>query len=130
MTRHLALEDIFAIRDQLAAHADDPERFELVNINGLISALTTPFQVTFGAESFPSVIDKAGALTFLLIANHPFQDGNKRVAARALRLFLERNGLLLHASPAEEQHFTMLLTHARLRDARITAWIARHSTPR
>jgi death-on-curing protein len=124
MTSHLSLHDIFAIRDEFAAHAEDPERFELVNWNGLVSALTTPFQSTFGEESFPSLIDKAAALTFLLIANHPFRDGNKRIAGAALQLFLQRNGLHIAADDTDLEALTMLVARSHLRDDQITAWIA------
>ncbi len=124
---HLSLHDVLAIRDAVAAAAgvDDPEwRFELINPNGLITALTTPFQVAFGVEAFPAVPDKAAALTFLLIANHPFRDGNKRIAGAALRLFLERNGYRLQASAAELEAFTGQVLHASLRDEQVLAWLA------
>jgi death-on-curing protein len=127
MTRHLSLHDILALRDDVAAAADTDDRdfrFELVNGPGLLSALTTPFQVTFGTESFPSVIEKAAALTFLLIANHPFRDGNKRIAAAALCLFLERNQRHLRASRADLEAFTLLVSRSRLRDPHLAAWIA------
>ncbi len=128
---HLSLHDILAIRDAVAAEAklEDPAwRFELVNPNGLIAALTTPFQIAFGVEAFPDVPDKAAALTFLLIANHPFRDGNKRIAAAALHLFLHRNQRTLTATPHQIEAFTMQLTAAHLRDAALVEWITQHTT--
>jgi death-on-curing protein len=127
---HLSLQDIFLIRDQIAIGYDDADRFELVNAAGLISALTTPFQVAFDTPAFPSTIDKAAALTFLLVSNHPFRDGNKRIASEALDLFLQRNGLHLHANRDEREDLTVLCTSAHLRDERISTWIHRHSSPR
>jgi death-on-curing protein len=125
---HLTLGDIMDIRDSYAA--SDPARFEIVNSAGLLSALTTPFQAAFGQAAFPDVIDKAAALVFLLIANHPFRDGNKRIAGAALRLFLGRNGLELQASPAELRGLTFLVTRIHEpRDARLLAWIAARSRP-
>ncbi len=124
---HLSLHDVLAIRDAVAAAADVADRewrFELINPNGLITALTTPFQGAFGVAAFPSVPDKAAALTFLLIANHPFRDGNKRIAGAALRLFLERNGYRLQASAAELEAFTVQVLHASLRDEQVLAWLA------
>ena len=123
MTAHLTLGDIVDIRDGFAAA--DPWRFEIVNGPGLLSALTTPFQAAFGQEAFPSVVDKAAALAFLLIANHPFRDGNKRVAGEALRLFLARNGLILDAEGADLRALTRLITTLHdPRDPRLLAWIA------
>ncbi|WP_353720762.1 type II toxin-antitoxin system death-on-curing family toxin [Dyadobacter sp. 676] len=49
----------------------------------------------FGDEDFyPSVEEKAATLLYLIIKNHSFVDGNKRIAAACFLLFLERNNLL------------------------------------
>ncbi|MBC8075265.1 MAG: type II toxin-antitoxin system death-on-curing family toxin [Chloroflexales bacterium] len=122
---HLSLSDLLAIRDGFAA--DDAWRFEIVNSPGLISALTTPFQTTFGHASFPTLLDKAAALVFLLIANHPFRDGNKRIAGAALRLFLERNCQPLNATPPQLEAFCATVAQCHEpRDPRIGGWIAAH----
>ncbi len=133
MTNHIALYDILRIRDELAAttpaELDPAFRYELINANGLLSALTTPFQAAFGMAAFPSVLEKAAAMVFLLIANHPFRDGNKRIAGAALALFLSRNAYQLHATPAELDAFTTMALHSRLRDTRMLAWLRAHTTP-
>jgi death on curing protein len=122
---YLTLGDVFAIRDRYAAV--DPWRFELVNASGLLSALTTPFQSAFGQEAFPSLTAKAAALVFLLIANHPFRDGNKRIAGATLQLFLERNGCTLQAADDELKAFTFLVTRtSQPRDPRLLRWIDQH----
>jgi death on curing protein len=46
----------------------------------LDSALKRPFQTFDQRELYPSSIDKAAALFESLIINHPFMDGNKRIA--------------------------------------------------
>lgn len=126
--QHITLGDIVDIRDRYAAA--DPFRFEIVNGQGLLSALSTPFQAAFGQEAFPELFDKAAALVFLLIANHPFRDGNKRIAGEALRLFLARNGLALSADERALRQLTRLATTTHdARDPRLLAWLARHTTP-
>lgn len=60
------------------------------------SAVARPFQTAFGVELFPTVPEKAAALFHSLIANHPFDNGNKRTAVIALDLFLTANGLFLY----------------------------------
>jgi death-on-curing protein len=128
-TRHLTIGDLVDIRDRFAAA--DPWRFEIVNSPGLLTALTTPFQAAFGQEAFPSVVEKAAATVFLLIANHPFRDGNKRVAGEALRLFLARNGLTLEADDAELRALTRLVTTLHdPRDERLVGWIAARTSTR
>ncbi|PDV99176.1 type II toxin-antitoxin system death-on-curing family toxin [Candidatus Chloroploca asiatica] len=126
MTNHITLGDLVDIRDRIAV--DDPWRFEIVNPSGLLSALTTPFQSAFGQESFPSLADKAAALVFLLIANHPFRDGNKRIAGEAMRLFLSRNGLALQATSEDLDALTRLATTTHdPRDHVLTTWIMQHT---
>ena len=122
---HLSLMDVLTIRDSFAT--SEPWRFEVVNSPGLISALTTPFQSTFGQASFPTLLDKAAALVFLLIANHPFRDGNKRIAGAALCLFLDHNGRPLAATPDELRAFCATVAQCHEpRDPRIGGWIAAH----
>lgn len=124
--QHVTLGDLIDIRDRVAIA--DPWRYEIVNSSGLLSALTTPFQAAFGQESFPELNDKAAALIFLLIANHPFRDGNKRIATEAMRLFLARNGQELQADEDELRTLTQLATGTHdARDPRLLAWLANHT---
>lgn len=58
----------------------------------LESCLNTISQTFGGKELYPTLTDKAAALFYLLIKNHPFQNGNKRVAVTALLVFLSLNG--------------------------------------
>lgn len=54
--------------------------------------------MTFGAEElYPTLIDKAAALCFWLVLNHPFVDGNKRIGHAAMETFLILNGHQLDA---------------------------------
>lgn len=49
----------------------------------------------FGDDDFyPSVEEKAATLLYLIVKNHGFVDGNKRIAAACFLLFLEKNDLL------------------------------------
>jgi death-on-curing protein len=121
---YLTLEDILAIRDQIAVAYNDP--FEIMSFNGLMSALAAPRRSAFGAEMFPSLAEKAGALVYALVQNHPFWDGNKRIATAALRQFLGRNGAALVASDAEVKAFMTTIARGALRDGAIAAWIGSH----
>ena len=46
----------------------------------LLSAINRPFQTFDGKELYPSAIDKSAAIFQSIIINHPFIDGNKRMA--------------------------------------------------
>src|SRR5215470_9981406 len=118
---YLTLEDILGIRDQIAAVYND--RFEIMSFNALMSALAAPRRSAFGVELFPTMAEKAGALVYGLVQNHPFWDGNKRIAAAALQQFLGRNGVTLVASAAELEAFTTEIARGALRDEAIPVWV-------
>lgn len=121
---YLTLDDILGVRDQVAElHAD---RFEVMSANGLLSALAAPRRSAFGDELFPTLAAKAGALVYALVQNHPFWDGNKRIASAALRLFLARNLAGLAASERELQQFTTSIARGRLRAEALTEWMDDH----
>lgn len=58
----------------------------------LDSAVLNPFQSFDGKELYPSVLEKGARLGFGLIQNHAFVDGNKRIGAHAMLVFLALNG--------------------------------------
>jgi death-on-curing protein len=62
--------------------------------NALDSALIQPQMAFSGQELYPSLVDKAAALGFSLVLNHPFVDGNKRIGHASLEKFLILNASL------------------------------------
>lgn len=61
--------------------------------SALLHAATAAPQATFGGQStFADTVEVAAAYLFYLCINHPFVDGNKRVALGACLVFLELNG--------------------------------------
>jgi len=48
-------------------------------------------------DIYPSIEEKAAMLLYLIVKNHAFVDGNKRIAAACFLLFLDQNGLLFNA---------------------------------
>ncbi len=74
--------------------------------NILESCLAVPFQSFSGRSSYRGLIEKASTLFYLLIKNHPFQNGNKRVAVTALLVFLAENDKWLEVDNQEFYNFT------------------------
>jgi len=68
----------------------------------LESALAMPFMTFDGLELYPTLEQKAAQLCFGLLKNHPFVDGNKRIAALCMEMLLELNGTTLHYTCEEE----------------------------
>jgi len=75
--------------------------------NVLESCVVTPFQRFSGKALYPSLVAKAGILFYLMIKNHPFQNGNKRIAITTLLAFLHGNGKWLEADTQELYNFTV-----------------------
>lgn len=61
----------------------------------LDSAITASFQTFDSTELFQSIQQKAARLACGLVQNHPFLDGNKRIAAHTMLVFLALNGISL-----------------------------------
>ena len=78
-----------------------------MHLPALESALAQP-QMTFGGEDlYPTLVDKAAALGYALIKNHPFLDGNKRTGHAAMDVFLVLNDYEIRAT-VDEQEYVIL----------------------
>lgn len=75
--------------------------------NILESCLITPFQSFSGKSLYPSLISKASILFYLMVKNHPFQNGNKRIAITTLFVFLYKNKKWMEVDSQELYNFTV-----------------------
>ena len=80
----------------------------------LDSALNTPFQTFAGKDVYPSLQQKAARLCFGLVKNHPFVDGNKRIGAHVMLVFLALNGIELQHTQAEPSEVILQLAAGTL----------------
>lgn len=85
-----AVKEIDKLRKQFQA----TQIFGNEKDNGFKSALKTIFQTFEGKDLYPSLEEKAANLLYLIIKNHPFSDGNKRIGSFMFIRFLDINGLL------------------------------------
>ncbi len=58
------------------------------------SSINTIYQTFGGEDLYPSIEEKVAMLLYLVVKNHSFSDGNKRIAAFLFLWFLENNGIL------------------------------------
>lgn len=101
--KYLTLAEVEFIAHELARQmmdGDEPippfaSRFD----DRLESCLSTPQQTYAKKQLYPSLLDKASILFYLMIKSHPFKNGNKRVAIMTLLYFLYRNGKWLKMQP-------------------------------
>ena len=92
----------------------------------LESALAAPFQ-TFGGEPvYPSLQAKAAQLGFGLIRNHPFVDGNKRIGAHTMLVFLAGNGIELRYEQQELIDIVLSVAAGQIDRQGLLQWILDH----
>ncbi len=95
MSRQLTLTDIEYLAHILAKELLDWKEpippFSTRFPDRLESCINTVSQTFGGVELYSTLLDKAAILFYLLIKNHPFQNGNKRIAVTALMVFLWLN---------------------------------------
>ena len=89
---HLTVATVEAIHEEaLRAHGGGSG---LRDRGMLESAIAAPQATAFGEPVFKDMIEIAAAYLFYLCRNHPFVDGNKRVALAACLVFLRCNGVV------------------------------------
>ena len=74
-----------------------------------------------------TIFEKAAAYGFHVCRNHPFVDGNKRVALVLMDVFLERNGWTLSAPGREAYTVMMELAAGLITKRQLATWLKRHS---
>ena len=92
----------------------------------LESALAQPKAAFSGRDLHRTLIEKAAALCFSLTQNHPFVDGNKRVAHAAMETFLLLNGSELSASVDEQEQLMLRLASGELSRDELVSWLRLH----
>jgi death-on-curing protein len=92
MSYRLHLADLLLIAEAvLGVPAERLKR--MVSIGGAESALAAPFASFGGIDFYADPAERAAICCSRIIRNHPFPDGNKRVAYECMREMLERDGL-------------------------------------
>jgi len=92
----------------------------------LESALARPRNLLADGEGDVDVPRPAAAYAFGLAKNHPFVDGNKRVAWVICRTFLKLNGCDVDAPKQETYTAVMQLAEGSLSEDELAEWIRRH----
>lgn len=111
---YLGLADV--VRIASAVLRIEPEMLlRTSRINTADSAVHAPAASFDGVEFHPGLVRKVGVLGYRLVRNHPFPDGNKRVAFLAMIEMVERNGLTWHEpedDPDGDETVEMMLAAA------------------
>jgi death-on-curing protein len=124
MIRYLTLEEILELHRLVLEQSGGLAGVR--DLGGLESALAQP-QMTFGGQDlYPGLAEKAAALGFSLVCNHPFADDNKRIGHAAMETFLVLNGWELAAEVDEQEQIILQLAAGSMKREEFTGWVQSH----
>jgi len=89
----------------------------------LLAALARPYATFDGQDLYPTAVEKAAAIFESIIINHPFIDGNKRIAYVIMRLTLQEHNFDVMAFEDEKYEMTIAASIGEIRIEEIKEWI-------
>ena len=126
--RYLGLSEVVELHRRLLEQTDGAAGIR--DLGALESALAQPKMALAGLDLYPTLADKAAALCFSLVGNHPFVDGNKRVGHAATETFLVLNGAEIDAHLDEQERVMLDLAAGRIDRGQLADWLRQHLNPR
>lgn len=126
--RHLTLNEVLDLYKQVMEQSGGAVGIR--DLNALESAVAQPHMTFGGEELYPTVVEKASAIGFSLVMNHPFVDGNKRIGHAAMEIFLVLNGFEINASVDEQERIILQLAGSELDRDEFTKWLSAHIAER
>ena len=107
--RFLTLVEVLSVlQDQITRYGGE---FGIRDLNLLSSAIAVP-RASFGGQTLHAdLFEMAAAYAFHICQNHPFLDGNKRVALASALIFLDLNGV--HLSDPSGRLYTLMMNVAQ-----------------
>ena len=89
-------------------------------------AIAQPRMAFGGNDLYPTIAEKAAALSYSLVLNHAFVDGNKRMGHAAMETFLALNGFEISAPIDEQEQIVLRLAAGELSREEWTSWAQAH----
>ena len=129
MIKLLSIEEIeylaFRLAKETMSYSEPIPDFSTRFPNVLESCIFAPFHKFERKFLYKGLIEKASILFYLMIKNHPFQNGNKRIAMTALFVFLYKNGKWIKVDSKELYNFAVWVAESnpKLKDATLEAVI-------
>jgi death-on-curing protein len=121
MMRYLNLVEVLALHRQIIEQSKGA--MGIRDLGSLESALAQPRMTFAGEDLYPTIVDKASALGFSIVMNHPFIDGNKRTGHATMETFLILNGLEINAYVDEQERVILALASGELERDAFTKWL-------
>jgi death-on-curing protein len=124
--RYLSLDEVLELHDMAIKQTGGAGGVR--DLGALKSAMAQPYSAFGGQDLYPTLADKASALAFSLVRNHPFVDGNKRIGHAAMETFLILNGWELTADVAEQEGVILGVAASQIGREPFTEWVRAHLT--
>ena len=96
---------------------------------GLLESAISRAENKVNYDPEATVASVGASLSWGLIKNHAFIDGNKRIGLGALAVFLKLNGFALTCSVEDEVATVLRAAAGEITEAEWTAWVARNVSP-
>ena len=125
--RYLTLGEVGALHRAILENSGGASGIR--DLGALESALAQPRMTFDGVDLHASLHAKTAALGFSLALNHPFLDGNKRVAHAAMEVFLLFNGYEIMASVDEQERLMLDLAAGSVTREQLAEWLEAHLRP-
>ncbi len=125
--RYLTIAEVLYLHRMVIAQSGGSSGIR--DLSGLESAIAQPMATFAGSDLYSGVAEKATALCFSLVLNHPFVDGNKRVGHAAMETFLVLNGFDLSAPVSEQEELILALAGGSLSREGLLRWVDAHIRP-
>jgi death-on-curing protein len=120
----LSKKQIIMLHSQLISETGGTDG---IRDEGLLdSAISAPFQSFAGTEIYPSIQQKAARLGYGLVKNHAFIDGNKRIGAHAMLIFLVLNKIDLDYMQDELSGIFLKIAAGEITQDDLLEWIITH----
>jgi len=125
--RYLTLGEVVSLHRRVVAQSGGASGIRDLGL--LESALAQPKATFDSTDLHLTIIEKAAALGFALVANHAFVDGNKRIGHAAMEVFLLLNGFEIDATVDEQERLMLDIAAGQWHRDELVEWLRLHSRP-
>ena len=124
--RYLTMPEILWLhQESLKEYGGSPG----IRDSGMLKSAVVRPQMSVGqSDAFATLSQKAAAYIDSFARNHPFIDGNKRIAYVSAGFFLQLNSRYLSADADEAESFVLTIVTTSIDIVEITSWLDEHCT--
>ena len=122
--RYLTQDEVLELHQAVIAQSGGSSGIR--DLGALQSAVAQPRMTFSGKDLYPTLEEKAAALGFSLICNHPFVDGNKRVGHAAMETFFVLNGHEIAVPEDDAEQMILRVAAGELFRDDLVRWLRLH----